>query len=437
LSDNDINSGKEEVLQIMDKIADKVCSGCAMINFCWESSFYETYQSVMGLITSLEGRGRILPDEIPKYLIKNCCRINNLLPEAKSAFDMWKIESLWRKRLQESRQMLPSQLDGMSGILESLADEVNLSVSFVESMEKNILKVMNNKEIRVKNTTVCRNRYGRYEVSLEAKCCSGKRNCVTCYSEAVSEALGVKMSCDDNTCVNPAGNPWCSLTFSEEESFKTATGIASAKAFGSAVTGDSHSFFDVNRGIHMAALSDGMGTGEKASKQSKNVIKLLELFMESGLEKYSAVSMINSLLFTGTEKELSATIDLALFDLYEGRVSFLKFGAVPAVIKRNNRVETVVISSLPVGLVRTSSNYKTIDRKLENGDFVILMTDGIDEAYRRAGKSDLDLFAYIENFDSRNPQDMADKIIAKAMALSGNQPTDDMMVLVTKVWKSA
>lgn len=36
---------------------------------------------------------------------------------------------------------------------------------------------------------------------------------------------------------------------------------------------------------------------------------------------------------------------------------------------------------------------------------------------------------------SRNPQDMADQILARAMEYSDNEAIDDMTVLVAGVWK--
>lgn len=435
LSERDILKGREEVLQVMDRIAARVCKDCGLCTQCWEQSFYETYGAIMELISAFESKGKISIEEVPQYLVKNCSRVNILLTETRNIFEMWKLENLWRKRLWENKQILPTQLIGMSGILSNLAEEVNTSVCFMESLEKNIVKEMNKNDMRVRNATVCRNKFGRYEATLEVKCCGGRRECVSRYGKVVSDALGVKMSLDNDPCLNPSHNLWCSITYSEEEIFHTATGVVGVPAWGSTQTGDSHSFMPIGKGFHMAALSDGMGTGERAARQSKCVIRLLELFMESGLEKVTAVNMINSLLTTGTEKELSATIDMALFDLYSGKAIFLKLGATPSIIKRNDRVETVVISSPPVGLMRNISEFTPVERKLENGDFVILMSDGIGEAYRRANMQDTDLYSFIENLSTKNPQEFAEKIMKRAMDLSDDKPQDDMMVLVTKVWK--
>ena len=190
------------------------------------------------------------------------------------------------------------------------------------------------------------------------------------------------------------------------------------------------------RAYILYVLSDGMGSGEIARKQSESVITLIELFMESGLSFPAAVSMIDSLLETGVDKVMSATVDLAVFDLYQGVASFMKLGAVPSVIKKKDKVETVVIASLPMGFVQGAENeYQTVARNLAAGDYVILLSDGVVEAFREANYTDIEFYAYIESIKAANPQNIADLIIEKAMELSDDTPKDDMTVIVSKIWQ--
>jgi len=119
--------------------------------------------------------------------------------------------------------------------------------------------------------------------------------------------------------------------------------------------------------------------------------------------------------------------------LYQGRVSFLKLGAMPALIKRDERIEMVKVANLPVGLAPYDEPVHAVERKVGNGDYVIMMTDGVGEAYRRAGVKDSDFYGFIEQITEGAPQEVAEKIIKKALAISGDKPKDDMLVMVTKV----
>lgn len=77
--------------------------------------------------------------------------------------------------------------------------------------------------------------------------------------------------------------------------------------------------------------------------------------MESGLRSDAAISMVNSLLETGCDRVVSATVDLCSIDLFAGKASFLKLGAVSSIIKRRGKVETVVGF---IGADRTCRRYE-------------------------------------------------------------------------------
>ena len=434
---------KSDLMNAMNRITGNVCSRCIMRNDCWERNFYQTYKNFLSILTTLEIHGTVKPGDIPAALGGKYARTSQIISECKNALEIGRAEAIWKRRLEESRKLIPAQLMGMASILESLSREVDMSVRFMDNMEKDIIREFRKRELRIRNVTVCRNRYGRYECHAEVKCCDGEqeqRMCFNEYAAIISDVLGSQMTPGEECCKNGVWEEsneaklWCKMSFYEAEPLRTCVGVACTPAYGSVVTGDSHSYLSIDRGIQMAALSDGMGTGEQASRQSKSVIRLLELFMESGLEKSVAVSMINALLENGTgEKELSATVDMAVFDLYEGRVSFLKLGAMPALIKREERIETVKVANLPIGLAPVDEPVHAVERKVGNGDYVIMMTDGVGEAYRRAGVKDAEFYGFIEQVATGAPQEVAEKIIKNALDISSNKPKDDMLVMVTKV----
>jgi len=54
--------------------------------------------------------------------------------------------------------------------------------------------------------------------------------------------------------------------------------MARSSKYENQVSGDSYSFMNTGSGKYILALSDGMGTGQAASSQSKVAISLLEQF---------------------------------------------------------------------------------------------------------------------------------------------------------------
>ena len=54
-------------------------------------------------------------------------------------------------------------------------------------------------------------------------------------------------------------------------------------------------------GMETAILSDGMGTGEEARRESAMVIEMLEELLRAGFPVETAISMMNTALVMGRE----------------------------------------------------------------------------------------------------------------------------------------
>ena len=74
-------------------------------------------------------------------------------------------------------------------------------------------------------------------------------------------------------------------------------------------------------------MSDGMGCGQAACRESTLVIELLEELLEAGFPEKTAIQMINTTLVCGREEIHYSTIDLTVFDPYTGECELIKAGA--------------------------------------------------------------------------------------------------------------
>ncbi len=439
------------LMQIVERVSDRVCGACHYKGLCWEKHFYKNYQQIGKITSILEKEGRIGHFDIPLSLSKDCPRADEIAAEVINAYEIYKLGKLWQRRMEDNKKIVPLQLKSMADILETLAEEVDISVNFEKNLERRIARSLYENDLKAKNVTVSKNRYGRYDVSLDIACCGSQKKCITAYLPIISRVLGRNMiingaetsaaydfvvPSERTSCSNSKGRRWCPIVFSEAESFKIATGVACCPSHGCKSSGDCHSSIQLGHGQYFMAISDGMGSGEKAAPQSRSVIKLLELFMESGLRCDAAISMVNSLLETGCDRVVSATVDLCTVDLYTGKATFLKLGAVSSAIRRRGKIETVVVSSVPIGLVSDpdiSPSCLLVDRFLEAGDDIIMFSDGIIEAFKGKGHSDADFFSFIEALQTSNPKILADAILNIALSASGGEPKDDMTVLCAHI----
>ena len=83
-----------------------------------------------------------------------------------------------------------------------------------------------------------------------------------------------------------------------------------------------------------------------------------------------------------TEDEGFVCLSLVLLDTATGEATFVSAGAEPPLVLRaDGQVETVENAGLPLGVL-TRQEYPGVTLRLEKGDALLLVTDGITEARR-------------------------------------------------------
>ena len=210
-------------------------------------------------------------------------------------------------------------------------------------------------------------------------------------------------------------------------------GVAKIGKGCSQISGDSFSMMELPGGQKSAVLSDGMGAGEKAKKESQMVLDLLEELLEAGFPPKTAIQMINTTLVMGREEIHFSTIDMSIFDLYTGTCEIIKAGASSTFIRREDQVEHLTSTSLPIGVLHTIEIDST-KRILGDGDFLIMVTDGVMDALP-VGEQDLILEMMIQGTAKQNPKEMAHYILEQVLSWNGEVPLDDMTVLVVGIWE--
>lgn len=207
--------------------------------------------------------------------------------------------------------------------------------------------------------------------------------------------------------------------------FSLSLGAAACPKPQSGQTGDSMAWREIDN-LRLLLLSDGMGSGELAHRESAAAVALLGDLLSIGVEESAALECVNQLLMLKCQEDMYATLDVLLLDLVTCRGRFLKQGAPPSYILRKGRVYTVHAETLPVGILPEAAPVCPQDAQLLRGDAVIMMTDGLWDALGQEL-----LAAIIEGVGGANtPQDGADALLRRALERG---PADDMSVIVARV----
>ena len=178
-------------------------------------------------------------------------------------------------------------------------------------------------------------------------------------------------------------------------------------------------------------LSDGMGSGMDACRESEIVVELLEQFLESGFSQETAARMVNSALVLKGQEGMFSTVDICGVDLYTGICNFLKAGAAATFIRRDHWVEAISSESLAAGLMQ-QVEFDTASRKLYHGDYIIMMTDGVLDALP-VNREEETMKEIIMDIPEEPPREVSRGILERVLGYSDYRARDDMTVLVASV----
>ena len=217
----------------------------------------------------------------------------------------------------------------------------------------------------------------------------------------------------------------------DDAKYSLEIGISKKKKNDSIISGDSTTIIKLKDGKVLVGLSDGMGSGELAARNSKKVMLTLEKFLNTGFDKETAVKLLNSYLLVGKEEDNFATLDVAIFNPLTCEVDFLKVSACPTLVKENGKLKKIESMSLPIGIVDDIDvDLKT--EKLSKGDFFIMTTDGIaDISAKMPEERGIEYLA--KEIKSEEPQRLSDIILQEMLDATYGIAKDDMTVLVVKV----
>lgn len=340
---------------------------------------------------------------------------------------------LWERQLSEQRGIFAGQLQEMSRVLSDIAKQERTAEKISEKKYRQLMREMKAEGILVGDLFYIRAADGHRLYSIRMK----TARAVSISSEDAAGLLSVLLDMrlvPHRNCGYFLSQEWETYLFQEEPSFHILTGSAKAIKQSESVSGDCFESFEYGEGNVAILLSDGMGAGENALKSSSMVVDLMQRFLEAGFSEDAAVKLINGVLLTGVTEHNTSTIDCCKIDLYQGICHFCKVGAAPSFLKRNNLVEQISSRNLPLGLVEEPER-ESVTRYLEDGDYIILLSDGVLDAMNR-GVGEAALPEIISRFQTKNPNELAGEILTCILHQCKGEVRDDMTVLVTGFWET-
>ena len=209
-------------------------------------------------------------------------------------------------------------------------------------MEQEIGRRLAECGLRLESVKVTRLGPGGLEVQVVKGACANSRECVSILCPVVSSVLGQRVAVWDANCAFDSGLELCRVRLLPRTAFAVDVGWVSVPRREGEPCGDAAATVELDGGGTAVLVCDGMGVGEVAAEHSRQAAERLRRMLQAGLSPRYAMSVVNDLLFLGADGERFTTVDVLLFQRYEGRAEGVKAGAPPSDVRKGGRGGEVV-----------------------------------------------------------------------------------------------
>lgn len=363
--------------------------------------------------------------------------MREIIKAINTAYRISKNNFIWQKKLDDNNKNLSNQLKNVSRAINNIATGIKENSDEYESEKKEVEDLLKEKSINVKEISIKKENTGKTIINAYTNICDdaeGKNCPIKPIEKVLNKVFDEKFVLQEQKCGIRLNKNICSYTFTSEDKFIIQTGIAKSKKHDSIVSGDNISQIRLGDGKYMLAISDGMGSGAEARRNSKIAISMLERLFSTGFDKETSINLINSAIMNANKEDMYATLDIEILDLYAGKLEILKNGACPTYIKKNRSVNIIKSTSLPAGIVNDIS-VDTYDTDLNDGDIVVICSDGIIESNNEYANKELWIKYLLEEIQTDSPERIADIILHEAIDNDFGKAKDDMTVIAFRVNK--
>ena len=400
-------------------LLEDVCARCPQNATCQKAKASEGLDNLIE-VGCLKGRVSLI--DIPRALAEVCVNQSDLLFTLNGQLTEYTTSMTEATNIAAGRSLLAGQAQGVSEILRNLALEQSEPLCIYTDKERALHVALLGAGIVCSEILVCGD-----EENLTLSLITFGNADVKKIAAIASHLFGVRMTISEKLYLT--NDKFCCI-LRKKPYFDAAFGVSSVKKSGESVSGDTHSVIKIDERKFMVALSDGMGSGEYAQRISESAISLLESFYRAKMPSPLVLSTINKLM-TFSKEETFVCVDIAVVDLDNGNTDVVKIGSPLAFILSGNTVKVLETTSLPMGIL-DALHPDTSSYTLAENDVLLFLSDGIADAFG----STADLYEAIRGCPMKNPQQLADDLLSRALTAYGGVAKDDMTVVAVRLFKN-
>ncbi len=415
-------SNDEDISQVFDRAAELVCSKCKQKSACWNERYIDTLTAMNDASAQIQSNGILRSADLPEHFVSACLRPEELVSAVNGELRGRTYRRQFSLKLNENRAAAYQQYLDLSEILNDVSLELSNVYGPDPLTQRRLARYLSTLGVDA-DIAAFRDRSGRLHILIESVKLQQLLR-VPAYLDLISDAVGVRLCRPGADTQQAQGR----IVLLEAEPLTVSVGVASMKKKGETVSGDRGTYFKTEQGVLCILLSDGMGSGEDAAKESVAAVRILERFLRSGVEPGLAMKMLNSvMLLKNSDSWGFATVDLLCIDLFSGEAAFYKYGAAPSYVRAGKQIRRVRSKNLAAGLSAGPGALPDIVKmRLSPGCLAVIASDGV-----IAETNDAWLRKLLAGTDTENMKDLAKETLRCALRLYGQ--SDDMTVLTVRV----
>lgn len=413
------NSGIKNISAIYDKTSEEICRRCGLKMFCWESNYNQTFDAFHKLSNILEENGKITTDDLSAHLYTQCVKPKEIVDSINNYYYKYLSNKNATRKIMNAKQVASEQLEGIAQMLYEMSEEIAETTSLNPKLSQIAYDIFLEAGEDCEEVYYIIDKYDR--VRLEVYKTSPLKTDLKLITERLSDSLERNF---DTPSIVRAEN-LTKISFFEQAKYTLEFAVGQLNSKNQKISGDCYEYFTDSRGFAHLILSDGMGNGGRAAVDSIMACNFILKLLKAGFGFNAALKLINSALLVKAGDESLATLDIGCIDLYTGNTQFLKAGASVSFVTRNKKTVMVGSNSLPMGILQ-GITYDKSEIKLQNGDLVVMVTDGAISVNPEWLQEEITLLSDLP------PRKIATKIATLAKQRNGENE-DDITVLVAKI----
>lgn len=407
--------GNAETGYVIDSAFNEICKSCSMNGMCYAKRECNFPSVRKQLILTLHSR-QIKDEELSGLLLNKCIKAKELCDYINLHYSELNFITMKSNRT----QTVASLYSSMSRLIKNTSNQAKENRKRDEKLEKVIGECLERIGLEFSHITVygsrCKDIFV-HGVRADKIPCSARELAAYLSSECKMNFSEPEFDISDSAdmVMKLSRAPVISIEFAQNCLSKNKGNV----------NGDTLSFFETDKGYFYAVLADGMGSGKTAAATSRLSCVFLEKMLTAGTAKNVCIELLNNLLLSKNDETFSG-IDLLEIDKLSSGAYFIKAGAAPSFVLRNNRFYKINSETPPVGIIPSFSAEST-RFSLERGDIIIMASDGIVQ-------SDSDavwISELIMSQTDKEPALLSGKLIDRAK--TENKRSDDMSVCVIRI----